>query len=123
MSAASERNHSWSLRASLQADATGVLLIVAGRLGTAAAPELRSALDAATSAGGHVRLDLADVDYISSAGLAVLDDAAQRLRAAGGELKVVRASEAVSLALRLTGNLEVRTQKSEFRGQSSTSDF
>ncbi len=89
------------MRATLQTDADVVLLIVAGRLGSAGAAEWRSALDAATSAGGRVHLDLAGVDYISSAGLAVLDEVTERLHAAGGVLEVTRASEAVRLAFRL----------------------
>ncbi len=103
MSAATDPIHSWSVRFTLQTDADIVLLIVAGRLGTAGAPELRSALDAATSAGGHVQVDLAGVDYISSAGLAVLDDVARRVRGRGGVLEVTRTSDAVSFALRLAG--------------------
>lgn len=103
MSAATDHTHSWSVRATLQTDAEVVLLIVAGRLGTAGAAELRSALDAATSAGGRVHLDLSGVDYISSAGLAVLEEVSGRLRAAGGVLEVARASEAVAMALRLAG--------------------
>ena len=101
MSAATDHTHSWSVRATLQTNADVVLLIVAGRLGSAGAAELRSALDAATSAGGRVHLDLSGVDYISSAGLAVLEEVGQRLREAGGVLEVTRASEAVNLALRL----------------------
>lgn len=103
MSAATDHTHSWSVRATLHTDTDIVLLIVAGRLGSAGAAELRSALDAATSAGGRVHLDLAGVDYISSAGLAVLDEVTRRLAAAGGALEVTRASEAVSMALRLAG--------------------
>ncbi|MEQ1729046.1 MAG: STAS domain-containing protein [Vicinamibacterales bacterium] len=101
MSAATDRPHSWSVRATLHTDTEVVQLIVAGRLGSAGAAELRSALDAATSAGGRVHLDLAEVDYISSAGLAVLGEVSQRFREAGGVLEVIRPSEAVSLALRL----------------------
>jgi anti-anti-sigma factor len=103
VSAATDHHDSWSVRATLQTDAEVVLLLIAGRLGSAGAPELRSALEAATSAGGRVHLDLTDVDYISSAGLAVLNDVTRRFRDAGGVLEVIRASEAVSLALRLAG--------------------
>lgn len=95
--------HSWSVRATLETNADVVVLIVAGRLGSAGMHDLRSALDAATSAGGRVHLDLSGVDYMSSAGLAVLEDVSRRFHDAGGQLEVVRASEAVSLALRLAG--------------------
>lgn len=105
MSAATDHTHSWSVRATLETNTDVVLLRIAGRLGTAGAAELRSALDAATSAGGRVHVDLSEVDYISSAGVAVLDDVSQRLREAGGVLEVVGASEAVSMALRLAGTL------------------
>ena len=103
MSAATDHHDSWSVRATLRTDAEVVLLIIAGRLGSAGAPDLRSALEAATSAGGRVHLDLADVDYISSAGLAVLAEVTRRFREVGGVLEVTSVSEAVSLALRLAG--------------------
>lgn len=106
MSAATDHTHSWSVRATLQASADVVLLTIAGRLGSGGAAELRSALDAATSAGGRVHLDLSEVDYISSAGLAVLEEVSTRLRAAGGVLEVTRTSEAVAMALRLAGTLQ-----------------
>ena len=50
-----------------------------------------------------MHLDLADVDYISSAGLAVLAEVTRRFREVGGVLEVTSVSEAVSLALRLAG--------------------
>lgn len=56
-------------------------LAVAGRLDAAQAPKLQAALDAL---GGATRLDLAKLEYVSSAGLGVLLKTQKRLGAAGG---------------------------------------
>lgn len=95
--------HAWSIQTRLEPGADTILLAVTGRLGSEGAAQVRGALDAAISAGGLVHLDLSGVDYISSAGLAVLRRAATALRMRGGGLMVAAASEPVRLALRLGG--------------------
>jgi anti-anti-sigma factor len=52
-----------------------------------------------------VQLDLTAVDYLSSAGLEVLRDAAASIRDAGGTLTLVAVSEPVSVALKLAGEV------------------
>ncbi|HUR33156.1 MAG TPA: STAS domain-containing protein [Vicinamibacterales bacterium] len=96
--------HAWSVETSFDATHADTV-VVHGRLGTTGAARLEAALTAALTPGRRLRLDLAQVDYISSAGLAVLTETDRRLRAGGGHLELVRVSETVRLALRLAGEL------------------
>jgi anti-anti-sigma factor len=94
------------LRISRDSSNDTATLVVQGRLGTAGARELLAALGDAPAPGTRVLLDLEGVDYISSSGIAALQAAAASLREAGGELALLRPSEAVRLALRLAGSAE-----------------
>jgi anti-sigma B factor antagonist len=60
---------------------------VAGRLDAAAAPQAQAFLDGVE---GVVTLDLAALEYISSAGLGVLLKTQKRLMGGGGRLKLAR---------------------------------
>ena len=83
----------------------GVLVVVAaGRLSHQSAAVLGTALEAAISGepGGLV-LDLGQVDYMSSAGLEIIDKAAQRLKRAKGLLVLCGLQEPVQVALELAG--------------------
>jgi anti-anti-sigma factor len=80
------------------------VLRVTGRLGAPTSAALGAALtDAMTGPPARVVLDCAGVDYLSSAGLAVLDEAAARARAAGGQLVLCHLHEAVRMSLELAG--------------------
>jgi len=83
----------------------GVRLLAAhGRLSNRTAPMLKSALDAlGTAQGGGLVLDLAGIDYISSAGLRAVEHASQHLRAAGGMLVVCGLQAPVRVAFALAG--------------------
>jgi anti-anti-sigma factor len=104
---------SWNIRTAIEVDDGIVTLRFAGRLGTAGERTCRAALADAASRGRVVRLDLGEVDYLSSAGLAALRDAAAAIHAASGTLTLTRASEPVSAALGLAGGIphlvELRT--------------
>nr|WP_294525152.1 STAS domain-containing protein [uncultured Rhodopila sp.] len=66
---------------------TETILMPAGRLDTAAAPAFEREMIAATAAGGsRLLIDLANLAYVSSAGLRVFLVAAKRLRAEGGRI-------------------------------------
>jgi anti-anti-sigma factor len=80
-----------------------VTLVVSGRLGSVGAPTLRALVATAATGHPHVQIDLAAVDYVSSAGIGVLREAAERQHRVGGTLTIVRASEPVGLTLRLAG--------------------
>lgn len=82
----------------------GVLVLrLSGRLGTDSAGSLIEAVVGA----GHpaILIDLAGVDYMSSAGLIAVDAAAGRIRLAGGDLVLCSACDAVRLVLEFGGIL------------------
>lgn len=95
----------WSVRTHVEHRQAATTLVIAGRLGTAGAAAVRDALSAVATPGRVVHLDLSGVDYVSSAGLAVLRDAKLALDGSGGSLVVASESEIVTLALRLAGGL------------------
>ena len=95
----------WGVRTRTEPGTLHTTLVVSGRIGTDGARALRAALWEVATPGGTVRVDLAGVDYISSAGLAVLREVATLQRTSGGLLEIDNPSEMVSLALRLAGGL------------------
>jgi anti-anti-sigma factor len=75
-----------------------------GRLDANWADRVGGAIETAIRAGQHqIDLDLAQVDYISSAGIRVLMKYFKQLKTARGALRVVRATEAVLSVLQLSG--------------------
>ena len=92
----------WFLTLSRRAEAGSLVVSAAGRLGKRTAPKLEAALLAAAAESGHVVLDLAEVDYISSAGLHAIELAAGRLQ---GSLLVRGAQGVTKLSLDLAGPL------------------
>jgi anti-sigma B factor antagonist len=80
------------------------ILGVRGRIGAAASPRLAAALTEELSAG-HPRivLDLDGVDYMSSAGLRVVQAAAARAAECGARLALCRLPEPVRVAFDLAG--------------------
>lgn len=84
-----------------------LVIVLAGRLGRAAAPVLRSALqDAIRDANRPVLLDLEGVDYVSSAGIEVLEEAVRHVHARSLAVSFSGLNEAVRLTLELAGTLE-----------------
>jgi anti-anti-sigma factor len=86
-------------------DENGItLFVLEGRIDTQGAVDLDLALQAAVSAGKHkMVLDLAEVSYISSAGLRTLADVITTNRDAGGDLKLVALNRKVLRVLRIIG--------------------
>lgn len=74
-----------------------------GRLNMVAAPGLRE-LVAATVADGRTRIvvDLCDTEFIDSSGLGALIAGLKVARGAGGDLRIARVPEQVSMVLELT---------------------
>ena len=105
MSAVPAHHHTWSLRVTRELANGATTLTVCGRLGTHGAHDLRAALGVAPPPGTRVLLDLEGVDYISSAGIAALQEAAVGLHEAACTLELQRTSEPVRLALRLAGSI------------------
>jgi len=83
-----------------------IVLAVTGRLGTAGAGALVEEVAQALRDGHRwLLLDLAGVDYISSAGLVALDAISGRLHGDGGALVFCGVCEPVKLVLELGGVL------------------
>ncbi len=75
-----------------------------GRLDANWADHVGNAIESAIRTGQHyIDLDLAEVSYLSSAGIRVLLKYFKQLLAAHGELRVVRATEAILSVLQLSG--------------------
>jgi anti-sigma B factor antagonist len=78
-------------------------LTLSGRLGAPTAGALTQALDEVVRSGrARVVLDCSRVEYVSSAGLAVLEDAAERMKQAGGALVLRGLNEAVRVSLEVS---------------------
>lgn len=79
-------------------------LVLAGRFDATWSESVAAVLSECVRAGAHVvRLDLAEVVFLSSAGLRVLLGSYRELSGIGGSLAVTRASEPVHTVLRMSG--------------------
>ena len=66
-------------------------LVIGGRIDALAAPELRTQMsDLLTGGTSQLVVDLADVTFIDSAGLAALVRAMKQARETGGDVELVR---------------------------------
>lgn len=82
-------------------------LHISGRLDTTTAPELEKAINAALAEGAkELTLDMAEVTYISSAGLRVLLGAQKKMNKIGG-MKLTGVGEAVMEVLEITGFADI----------------
>jgi anti-sigma B factor antagonist len=80
------------------------VVAVSGELDIYASPRLRGTLVDLVQAGARqLVVDTSDVTFIDSTGLGVLIGILKRVRAAGGQLRVVACGEAVLRMLRVTG--------------------
>jgi len=93
----------WELRVETTEVGGAVLTIARGRIGHASAAVLADALAGAGAGHPWVVLDVEAVDYVSSAGLRLLDEAAARCAAARGALILAGVSDPVLIALDLAG--------------------
>ena len=92
------------LEITLQHSQSTVIVHVAGAVDSNTAPKLQEALLRATEApAGAVELDLAEVSYMSSAGLRVLLLAAKTLQKRGERLSLLNVSVPIYNVLNLTG--------------------
>ena len=80
-----------------------------GRLDTLTSPKLESELEPSVATAQNLVLDLAGVDYLSSAGLRLLLTYQKRFKAAGGTFKLVNVQSCVLDILRMTGFLKILT--------------
>jgi anti-sigma B factor antagonist len=85
-----------------------VLLAVRGEIDTLTAPAFTAATDELLAEPGEVLvMDLSDVRFLASSGLAVLISAAHRAEERGLRLRLVVTSRAVRRPLEITGTAEL----------------
>ena len=83
--------------------ATTVVLHLAGRLNAAAAPELKQAIqDAAGTGVQAVIVDMCDVTFMDSSGMAALVHGFKTLRAKGGSFALSAVADQAETALRIS---------------------
>jgi anti-sigma B factor antagonist len=93
-----------SLRVTLSVDAEVVTVTLAGEFDLAAAPEFRSRADEALDAGtAAVVLDLAELSFIDSTGIAALLELHRRLASAGRTMRLVNVGPQPAGVLDITG--------------------
>jgi len=85
-----------------------LIVALTGRLDTATSPELEAYLTANLSGVKHLTLDMAKLDYVSSAGLRVLLVAQKRMNKQG-EMIVKNVNEVVAEILEVTGFSDILT--------------
>lgn len=85
-----------------------VTLHISGRLDTTTAPELEAAVNTLPGDVKELTLDMAEVTYISSAGLRVLLGAQKKMSRIGS-MKLTGVCEAVMDVLEITGFADILT--------------
>lgn len=83
-------------------------MVLEGRLDTTTAPELEGALRESLSGVTSLILDMADLAYLSSAGLRVLL-AAQKQMNKQGEMKILHVNDTIMEIFEVTGFVDVLT--------------
>lgn len=89
-------------------DHDALTVALEGRLDTTTAPQLETELKDSLDGVTALTLDLAEMDYISSAGLRVLLSAQKRMNGQG-EMKIIHAGEAVMEIFDVTGFSDILT--------------
>lgn len=87
-------------------DGSALVVALEGRLDTTTAPELEQELKNSLNGVTDLTLDLAKLDYISSAGLRVLLSAHKTMMKQG-QMKVINASEIVKEVFEVTGFCDI----------------
>lgn len=87
-------------------DGSALVVALEGRLDTTTAPELERELKTSLDGVTDLTLDLAKLDYISSAGLRVLLSAHKTMMKQG-QMKVTNASEIVKEVFEVTGFCDI----------------
>ncbi|MBR4149748.1 MAG: STAS domain-containing protein [Firmicutes bacterium] len=91
-----------------KAEGSNLTLGLEGRLDTNTAPELDAEIKSSLAGVTSVVLDMAKLEYISSAGLRVLMSA-QKIMNDQGEMKLINVNEIVNEVFEVTGFSEILT--------------
>lgn len=89
-------------------ESANVILKVSGRLDTTTAPELEKTLDSVLEGTKELVFDMADLEYISSAGLRVILKA-QKAMNAQGSMKLIGVNDSIMEVFDITGFLDILT--------------
>lgn len=92
---------------STASDEKTTTISLSGHLNTTTAPELEQAIQALDPTPSDLVIDVAGIDYLSSAGLRVLLAAKKHLDACGGTFSVINATDDVQEVFDITGLTEV----------------
>lgn len=84
-------------------DGRGLVVVMRGRLDTLTTPDVQKKIEPLLDSCEKCVLDMADVDYISSAGLRLLLLLHKRMEAKGGELVARQLQPGVRDILEMTG--------------------
>ncbi len=87
---------------------TGLTFVLTGRLDTTTAPELEKELRNSLDGVSALTIDMAALEYISSAGLRVLLSA-QKVMNRQGEMKVLHVNETILDIFEVTGFSDILT--------------
>jgi anti-anti-sigma factor len=103
-SASDRRRLTWSLQVDRDPRDQPDVLRLSGRLGAPTVGDLNRVMDEVVRSGHRqVVLDCSGVDYVSSAGIAGLERAADRMRTVGGGLILRGLHDAVRVSLEVSG--------------------
>ena len=83
-------------------------LVISGRLDTQTAPELETELDATLGGVKDLTFNMANLEYISSAGLRVILKA-QKIMNAQGAMKITGVNDSIMEVFDITGFLDILT--------------
>jgi len=96
-------SRTWELEISTEPVAGGIVLAAKGRIGSVSASQFEDAVGAALAAAPRIIIDMAGVDYISSAGIRALQ---QTAATSGGRTVLCGLHDAVRIALALSRALD-----------------
>lgn len=82
-------------------------LKISGRLDTSTAPELQNVVDRELEGITELRMDIKDLQYVSSAGLRVLLAATKKMNAKNGIMTIHHVNESVMEVFEITGFKEI----------------
>lgn len=82
-------------------------LKLSGRLETSTAPQLQEIVDKELEGINELRMDMENIEYVSSAGLRVLLAASKKMKAMGGNMIVCHVNAEVMEVFEITGFKEI----------------
>ena len=88
-----------------------VTLGITGRLDTTTAPNLEAVINELSEDTKELVFNMADLEYISSAGIRVILSAYKKMNQSGGIMRIEKANEMVREVFEMTGLVEMLNQE------------